>query len=80
MQRHLVGKVLQVQNSFGHYQYISLVCKTHSKSQEAFFESFFFHIKMNSEQERRIQHPPDLVAMQSRSTDEDTHKFVLQQQ
>ena len=47
LQRHLVGKVLQVQNSSGHYQYVSLVCKTYSKSQEELFDSFF--LKMNSD-------------------------------
>ena len=41
LQRHLVGKVLYVQNSPVHYQYVSLVCKTHSKSQEELFDSFF---------------------------------------
>ena len=41
LQRHLVGKVLQVQNSSGHYQYVSLVCNTYSKSQEELFDSFF---------------------------------------
>ena len=46
LQRHLVGKVLQVQNSFGHYQYVSLVCETHLKFQENLFD-IFFHFKMN---------------------------------
>ena len=43
LQCHLVGKVLWVQNSSGHYQYVSLALwKTYSKSQEEFFDSFFF--------------------------------------
>ena len=41
LQRHLVGKVLWVRNSPGHYQYVSLVCKTYSKSQEDCLTVFF---------------------------------------
>ena len=41
-QHHLVGKLLQVQKLPGDYQYVSLVCKTHSNSQEDFFDSFSF--------------------------------------
>ena len=47
LQCHLVGKVLLGQNLSRHYQYVSLVCKTYSKSQEDLFGSFF-SFKMNS--------------------------------
>ena len=46
-QRHLVGKLLKVQKSPRYYQYVSLVCKIHSNSQEDFVNSFF-HFEMNS--------------------------------
>ena len=41
LQSHLVGKVLKLLNSPRHYQYLSLVCKTHSKSQEELSDTFF---------------------------------------
>ena len=40
-------KCCKYKNSPGHYQYVSLVCKTHSKSQEELSDTFF-PFEMNS--------------------------------